>query len=123
MLRIIIFSFAIVVLAGCGKKENTGTTKPGTTNLATNPDYIKGLGLVTKNDCLTCHKVDEKLVGPAYRDVAAKYAGQPGVIDSLAAKVMKGGSGVWGDVPMAAHPNLSKDDAVAMVKYIMLLKK
>lgn len=91
------------------------------TDLSDNPDYKKGLALIAKNDCLTCHKVDEKLIGPAYRDVANKYTDKD--IPMLAAKIIKGGSGVWGQVPMTPHPNLSVADAEQMVKYILLLKK
>lgn len=90
---------------------------------ADNPDYEKGLALVGKNDCLTCHKVNEASTGPAYSAVAAKYANTPQIIDELSNKVIKGGSGNWGAVPMTPHPNLSKDDAVAMVKYVLSLKK
>ena len=90
---------------------------------AENPDYEKGLALVGKSDCLTCHKVNEASTGPAYSAVAAKYANTPEIIDQLSNKVIKGGSGNWGAVPMTPHPNISKEDAVAMVKYIMTLKK
>ncbi len=90
---------------------------------AENPDYEKGLALVGQSDCLTCHKVNEASTGPAYSAVAAKYANTPEIIDQLAGKVIKGGSGNWGAIPMTPHPNISKEDAVAMVKYIMTLKK
>ncbi len=89
---------------------------------ADNPDYEKGLALVGKNDCLTCHKINEASTGPAYKAVAAKYANTPEIIDQLSNKVIKGGSGNWGVVPMTPHPNLSKEDAVAMVKYVLSLK-
>lgn len=88
-----------------------------------NPDYEKGLALVGQNDCLTCHKVNEASTGPAYSAVAAKYANTPEIIEQLANKVIQGGSGNWGVVPMTPHPNVSKEDAVAMVKYVMSLKK
>ncbi len=90
---------------------------------AENPDYDKGLELVGKSDCLTCHKVNEASTGPAYSAVAAKYPNNAAVIDSLSNKVIKGGAGNWGVVPMTPHPNLSKEDAVAMVKYVLALKK
>jgi cytochrome c len=101
----------------------TGGANKSTADLSNNPDYVKGRDLVTKSDCLTCHKENEKLIGPAYADVAARYAGKPGIEDSLANKVIHGGSGNWGQVPMTAHPQLSHEDAVAMVKYVLLLKK
>jgi cytochrome c len=100
-------------------------TEPATTTAADaskNPDYQKGLALIGANDCLTCHKVDETSTGPAYRDVANKYTADDATINSLADKIIKGGSGVWGSVPMTAHDALSKDDAKSMVKYVLLLK-
>ncbi len=88
-----------------------------------NPDYEKGLALVGQSDCFTCHKVNEASTGPAYQAVANKYANTPEIIDQLAEKVIKGGSGNWGVVPMTPHPQISKEDAVAMVKYVMSLKQ
>lgn len=88
-----------------------------------NPDYDAGLTLVGKSGCFQCHKLREKLVGPAYGDVAKKYANTPENIDTLSDKILKGGQGVWGPVPMIAHPNLTKADAEKMVKYILLLKE
>ena len=83
----------------------------------------KGLELVAKSDCFTCHKVNETAVGPAYQLVADKYENNEAVIDSLAQKIIKGGSGNWGQVPMTPHPQVSVDDAKAMVKYVLALKK
>jgi len=80
--------------------------------------------LIGKSDCLTCHKVDDILIGPPYRKVAEKYAGMPDtIISHLASKIISGGKGVWGEVPMTPHPAISKSDAEAMVKYVLLLKK
>ena len=81
------------------------------------------MGLIAKSDCLTCHKVDEKLTGPPYRDVANKYADLPDtIVTHLADKIRSGGSGVWGEIMMLPHPAISQADAEAMVKYILLLK-
>lgn len=85
-------------------------------------DIKKGEALVSKSDCLACHKVDAKVLGPSYKDVAAKYPNNAGTISQLASKIKKGGSGVWGAVPMSPHPALSDDDAKAMVRYILSLK-
>src|SRR6476619_1495017 len=90
---------------------------------AENPEVEKGLNLVAKSDCLTCHQVETKATGPAYMEVAAKYPSNDAVIDSLSDKIIKGGSGNWGTIPMVAHPQVSKDDAKAMVTYILSLKK
>ena len=81
----------------------------------------EGKALVEGADCLSCHKVDSKLVGPSYQDVAAKYTDAD--IDHLAQKVIDGGKGVWGDIPMTPHAGLSKENAQKMVKYILSLKK
>jgi len=131
-----IFSMAIAAfLLSCGggdseKKEATDATtepaktEPATTDLSDNPDYQKGMAIVAdpKNLCLTCHKIDEKLVGPAYRDVANKYESTDANISMLAEKVVKGGTGVWGEVAMPANTVISLDDAKAAVKYVLLLR-
>jgi len=133
MKRILITSFAFAALVSCNSNdsssskpaEETKEEKPAAeTSLSDNPDYQAGLALIAKSDCLTCHKVDEPLTGPPYRDVANKYASQaPAIIPQLAEKIIKGGTGVWGQVPMLPHPAISQADAEAMVKYILLLKK
>lgn len=125
--------FISVILFSCGGSDNktTGDNDVNSTekkdsggDLSSNPDYQKGLELIAKNDCLTCHKVDEALTGPRYRDVANKYAGLPDtIISHLAGKIISGGKGVWGEVFMTPHATLSQEDAEAMVKYILLLKK
>lgn len=81
----------------------------------------EGLQLIEGADCLACHKVDGKLVGPSYEDVAAKYTEAD--IDHLATKIIDGGKGVWGEVPMSAHTGMSNENAQKMVKYILSLKK
>ena len=81
----------------------------------------EGKALVEGADCLSCHKVDAKLVGPSYQDVAAKYTEAD--IDHLSQKIIDGGKGVWGDIPMTPHAGLSKENAQKMVKYILSLKK
>lgn len=130
MIKIILPIAFVVILSACGgsssdKKTETGTDKKesAVADNSKNPDYEKGLGLIAKSDCLTCHKVDDKITGPSYRDVANKYAGLPDtIVTHLASKIISGGNGVWGDIYMLPHPGISKDDAEAMVKYILLLK-
>ena len=82
---------------------------------------LPGKALIEKSDCKSCHIIDQKSAGPAYNDVAAKYKGQTGAVDLLAAKIVKGGSGVWGTIEMAAHPQIAVDDAKKMVEYILSL--
>lgn len=103
-----------------GTEATTGTSE--TTDVTQSAEYKEGLALIGKNDCLTCHTVNEKLIGPSYMDVSQKYAGSDTAVTYLAGKIIHGGSGVWGDVAMTPHPNLSQADAETMVKYILLLK-
>ena len=81
-----------------------------------------GLDLAKAKNCLACHAVNNKVVGPAYKDVAAKYAGQKGIEDKLVQKVMKGGSGVWGAVPMPANPQINDAEAHTLVKWVLSQK-
>ena len=78
--------------------------------------------LAKKNACTACHAVDKKLVGPAYKDVAAKYKGNAKAQAMLEEKVKKGGSGVWGQVPMPPNSNVKDEDVKALVKWILSLK-
>jgi len=78
--------------------------------------------LATAKNCMACHAVDKKLVGPAYKEVAAKYAGQKDAADKLAAKIMKGGSGVWGPVPMPANPQVTEADAKKLAAWVLTIK-
>jgi cytochrome c len=83
----------------------------------------KGLELIGASDCTTCHRINEKNIGPAYTDVAQKYENNQATIDTLVEKIIKGGQGNWGTIAMTPHPTLSKEDATEMVKYILSLKK
>lgn len=78
--------------------------------------------LATSKNCMACHAIDKKLVGPAYKDVAKKYAGQKDAAAKLATKVMKGGSGVWGAVPMPANTQVNEAEAKKLVNWILTLK-
>lgn len=78
--------------------------------------------LAKAKNCLACHAIGNKVVGPAYKDVAAKYAGQKDAEDKLTQKVLKGGSGVWGAVPMPANTQVTEAEARTLVKWILTLK-
>ena len=80
------------------------------------------LSLAASKNCMACHAVDKKLVGPSYKDVAAKYQGDKSAADRLALKVMKGGGGIWGAVPMPANPQVSEADAKKLVAWILATK-
>jgi cytochrome c len=136
MKKLFLLFAAAGILAACGggekkeeqkdeKKEAEVTeqkTEGGGDELSSNPVYQKGVELIGKNDCLTCHKFDEKLQGPAYRDVAKKYAGMDTAVQFLANKIITGGSGNWGEIPMAPHSSMSIEDAKALAEYILLFK-
>ncbi|MEY4645789.1 MAG: c-type cytochrome [Hylemonella sp.] len=78
--------------------------------------------LATSKNCMACHAVDKKLVGPAYKDIAKKYASDKAAADMLVGKVIKGGSGTWGPVPMPANPQVSEADAKKLVAWILATK-
>ena len=126
---ILLVSLAVFIFSCGNNNSNTnGSTNANGTNASTapaktDPEVDKGLALVGKSDCFTCHKIADPSVGPAYQKVADKYTASPEVIDSLAQKVIKGGSGNWGTVPMTPHQTISKEDAQAMVKYVLSLKQ
>lgn len=78
--------------------------------------------LAKAKNCMACHQVQSKLVGPAFKDVGAKYAGQKDAETKLIGKVLKGGSGVWGAVAMPANPQVSEAEARTLVKWILAQK-
>lgn len=114
--------------AGTSESTSTSTTDTSTSSSSESSSAsgesggsAAGKQLIAKSDCLGCHNETQKIVGPAYVDVAEKYTASD--LDYLADKIIKGGSGVWGDVPMTAHATLSKEDATQMAQYILSLKK
>lgn len=105
--------------------ETTSTSGTKDTTAETAAPAAKGEGekLIAKSDCIGCHNKVQKVIGPAYVDIAAKYPLNEENINHLADKVISGGKGVWGEIPMTPHASLSKDDAKKMVSYILSLKK
>lgn len=87
--------------------------------LAVNATAADPEALAQQSGCLACHSVDTKIVGPAYKDVAAKYKGDDKAAEMLAEKVLKGGGGVWGDIPMPPNATVSKEDAETLVHWIL----
>ena len=118
------FAFMLVMFVlACGN-NNTKKEEPKVVDITENPDYKKGVMLAEQNKCTTCHDIENTITGPPYRQVANKYAGRPDtIVNYLANKVISGGSGNWGEIPMTPHPGLSKEDAETLVRYILLLKK
>lgn len=117
--NICIFLLALF-FGSCTPKETPNNISESVTESANTPEE-EGSALVEASDCMACHQLNEKMVGPSYTEIASKYSDQE--IDLLADKIISGGSGVWGEVPMNAHPGLAKEDARKMVKYILSLKK
>ena len=83
---------------------------------------VANADLAQKKTCMACHATDKKLVGPAYKDVAAKYAGQKDAAAKLADKIQKGGTGVWGAVPMPANPQVSAEEAKTLAAWVLTIK-
>ena len=83
---------------------------------------MANLELAKSKNCVACHSVDNKLIGPAYKEVAKKYAGQKDAESKLVQKVLKGGSGVWGAIPMPPNPQVTEAEAKILVKWIMTIK-
>jgi cytochrome c len=113
-----------ILILSCSKKENTSVdttsseavtvSEPAKTNLS-------GDQIIQTLDCTGCHTANERMIGPSYKEIADKYSDKD--IETLASKIIEGGSGVWGSVPMQPHPQVSKEDAKKMVEYILSQKK
>lgn len=127
MKKFILSLFLITVLIACVGKSKEEKNESGTDESAitasNDPVYQKGLELVARNNCLNCHKVDDVFTGPSYRQIAKRYKGASAAeVAELAQKIIKGGNGMWGSAMMTPHPGISRQDAEAMVQYILLLK-
>jgi cytochrome c len=108
MKQVFLFVMTFLLVTACGKKNDKAAIE-------------RGRILVEANDCKTCHLAAGKLVGPSHADVAKKYETTDANIEMLANKIIKGGSGVWGDIPMTAHTDISQEDAKQMARYILSL--
>lgn len=120
-------AFALASILACSKSDNSGNkdvleAEPAVETAAAVTDPIaEGKSLIEGADCLGCHKLDERMIGPSYKEVAQKYENTPENVEMLADKILKGSSGVWGDVPMPAH-GFSKENAKLMAQYILSSK-
>lgn len=134
-LTALLFLAATIYSCGDGQKNETDSTTTDTAATAPAPaqdnsgggvpggaNAEKALELIGSNDCMTCHAIDSKLIGPSYKDVANKYENNSATVDTLISKIKNGGSGNWGQIAMTPHPTLSDDDARTMVEYILSLK-
>src|SRR5579872_7456831 len=122
--QVAIASAFITVLFYCSpKKEKAATEDYGTPQEeaaapVASDAIAQGEALVKANDCKTCHHTTNKIIGPAHMDVAKKYDFTEANVKMLAEKIIKGGSGVWGQIPMTAHPDISQADAEKMARYV-----
>ncbi|TDX83132.1 c-type cytochrome [Epilithonimonas xixisoli] len=103
------------------EKEEVAFEPEPAPKVVTDP-IAEGKSLIEGADCLGCHKLDEKMIGPSYKEVSAKYENTPENVEILAEKIIKGSSGIWGDVPMPAHNGMSKENAKYMAQYILSSK-
>lgn len=116
-----------MALYSCGSKkekatgEDFGTPKEEETTPAGGDVIAEGEALVKASDCKTCHHVTNKIIGPSHTDVAKKYDFTDANVKLLAEKIIKGGSGVWGQIAMTAHPDISQSDAEKMARYVLSL--
>ncbi|WP_316842118.1 c-type cytochrome [Pedobacter gandavensis] len=117
----------ILALASCGSPESNSTSTTATTEstpaASSSTEKHPGEKLIATSDCIGCHNKVTKVIGPTYEEIAAKYSLDDATVEQLATKIIDGGKGVWGEIPMTPHASLSKDDAKEMVRYILSLKK
>lgn len=123
MKKLLILLAIVGTIYACG---SNASEKPEEVKKPAGGDMVqnqKGLELIAASDCTTCHKISDKNIGPSYVEVAKKYDNTNENIAYLVKKIIDGGQGVWGEIPMTPHPDVSEADATEMVKYIMTLKK
>lgn len=114
----------VIALSSCGGKKETTSSEEFVVNdgSATSSDPIaEGEKLVAGSDCKTCHHSVNKLIGPAHTEVAKKYEFTAANVSMLAQKIIQGGQGVWGQIPMTAHPDITVADAEKMARYVLSL--
>ncbi|MDD5149305.1 MAG: c-type cytochrome [Flavobacterium sp.] len=123
-IKYLLISVALVALCSFAKFNSDKKYSSTPLKLETTvQQQSEGEKLIAKSDCIGCHNKDKKIVGPAYLDIAKKYPSNNKNIDYLVGKVIAGGSGVWGTIPMLPHATYKKEEVKAMVKYILSLKK
>lgn len=114
-------------LASCGGEKKEAQQEEFVVNESaeaapTAADPIaEGQALVAASDCKTCHHTDNKIIGPSHKEVAQKYEFTEANVKMLAGKIIKGGQGVWGQIPMTPHPDINQEDAEKMARYVLSL--
>lgn len=136
MKKLLVILAASALVYACGGNTNSGSEKKKETSTSTgtdetassnditkHPDYQAGIVIEGQSDCITCHRVDSRLQGPSYEEIANKYANSDTAIEYLAGKIKTGGSGVWGNIMMTPHPGLTEEELKTLARYVMLFKK
>jgi cytochrome c len=133
LLAVVMIGFFTCTLTSCGEKkeektqtEDDGygeyeTAEPAEKQESTDDLIKQGQALVDQSDCKTCHHATNKIIGPAHAEVAKKYEFTRPNVTYLAGKIVSGGSGVWGEIPMTPHVDLSQADAEKMAMYVLSL--
>lgn len=116
----------VLALASCGSKkeaakEDFGNPEASSSAPKETPEDLiaQGESLVKASDCKTCHHPTNKIIGPPHMEVAKKYEFTAANVKMLADKIIKGGQGVWGEIPMAAHPDITQENAEKMARYVL----
>lgn len=125
MKKILLLSLLAISMSCGGKKETTAPTEeysvPETPKASVDDQVAQGEALVKGSDCKTCHHPTNKIIGPSHTDVAKKYEFTEANVKLLADKILKGGQGVWGQIPMTAHVDVTQVDAEKMARYVLSL--
>lgn len=124
--NLILAAFLVLTVVSCGQKEKKnaedyGTPAEESTAPASVDVITQGESLVKASDCKTCHHKTNKIIGPPHMDVAKKYEFTEANVKMIAEKIIKGGQGVWGQIPMTGHPDISQTDAEKMARYVLSL--
>jgi len=129
MKRFVVFGLMFIVLIlACNTQTKQSGAATATDSLVNSSGaiadsaYQNGARLIAKNDCLTCHMLDKKSVGPSYYEISAKYPFAEGTIENLTRSIIHGSKGLYGPTAMTPHPNIEYNDAKAMATYILSLK-
>ena len=127
-LKLIFSACLFIAVAGnidpafCQTKKTVKTVTKASSVTVSKADIAAGQLIISKSDCVGCHSVQNKMVGPAYATIAQTYPMTEANITALSQKIINGGSGKWGQIPMTPHPSITTPDAKKMVKYILSLK-
>ena len=130
-MKYFVMGLLCIIMFACNSNQSTDKKFSGTTSAtdsiinsagnSADSAYREGAHLIAVNDCFTCHRIEEKNVGPSYREIAAKYHFNEGNVENLSHSIIYGSKGLWGNKEMTAHSNVQMADAKEMVRYILSL--